>query len=122
LNNAIARMAALAPGDRITIQMVDQEIDKLRLSWARPSTSNGGEVDLLVEYVSQAQLNNMDLHDQLQLAAVLQVCRESRNLSEAGRKLFNISRDQRQKGNDSDRLSKYLKRYNIDPKQIFDRR
>jgi transcriptional regulatory protein RtcR len=122
LNNAIARMAALAPGDRITIQMVDQEIDRLRLSWDRLSTSNGGEGDLLVEYVSQAQLNNMDLHDQLQLAAVLRVCRESRNLSEAGRKLFNISRDQRQKGNDSDRLSKYLKRYNIDPKQIFDRR
>jgi transcriptional regulatory protein RtcR len=91
----------------------------LRSSWARPST--GGEHDLLAEYIGQAQLNELDLHDQLRLAAVLRVCRESRTLSEAGRRLFNISRGQRKKGNDSDRLSKYLKSYKIDPKQLFDR-
>jgi len=125
LNNAVARMAALAPGGRITIQMVDQEINRLRSSWARLSTSN--DHGLLTEYVGQAQLGKMNLCDQLQLVAILQICLESRTLSEAGRKLFNISRTQRKdnrngKGNDSDRLSKYLKRYGIDPKQLFGQR
>ena len=48
------------------------------------------------------------------LAAVLQVCRQSRTLSEAGRLLFQASRTQRTVVNDADRLRKYLARFGLD--------
>ncbi|MNY65819.1 hypothetical protein D3C86_2031490 [compost metagenome] len=56
----------------------------------------------------------MDLFDQLQLAAVLQMCRQARTLSDAGRLLFQASRAQRTVVNDADRLRKYLARFGLD--------
>jgi transcriptional regulatory protein RtcR len=50
----------------------------------------------------------------LQLQSVIQVCRECSNLSEAGRRLFSVSRTQRGSTNDSDRLRKYLGRFGLD--------
>jgi transcriptional regulatory protein RtcR len=49
----------------------------------------------------------------LQLAAVINVCRESRTLSEAGRALFGSSRERKTTSNDADRLRKYLARFGL---------
>lgn len=54
---------------------------------------------------------NIDLFDACQLKAVLEVCQQSASLSDAGRKLFSISRTQKQTPNDSDRLRKYLAKF-----------
>lgn len=117
LNNSIARLATLALGGRITLQVVEREIERLRSLWLIPSDNTDSE--LLVKYVGRAKLEQMDYDDQLHLAAVLRVCRNSHTLSDAGRKLFNISRQQRKDNNDSDRLSKYLRNYNIDTQDLF---
>jgi transcriptional regulatory protein RtcR len=41
------------------------------------------------------------------------VCRESKTLSDAGRKLYAVSRSKRRVMNDADRLKKYLLRFGL---------
>jgi len=55
----------------------------------------------------------LDRFDRVQLADVVQVCRASTSLSEAGRRLFATSREQRTSVNDADRLRKYLARFDL---------
>ena len=45
---------------------------------------------------------------------MIRVCRESRSLSEAGRALFDRSREKRSVVNDADRLRKYLLKFGLD--------
>jgi transcriptional regulatory protein RtcR len=44
---------------------------------------------------------------------VVAVCRESASLSDAGRRLFDVSRTEKAKVNDADRLRKYLARFGL---------
>jgi transcriptional regulatory protein RtcR len=60
----------------------------------------------------------LDLFDRVQLATVIQICRDSRSLSDAGRKLFSVSRGRKAITNDADRLRKYLNRFGIEWVQI----
>ena len=55
----------------------------------------------------------LDLFDRLQLQAVVAVCRGARTLSDADRKLFDRSRQQRSVTNDADRLRKYLLKWGL---------
>jgi len=63
-------------------------------------------------------LGEIDLFDRSQLAEVVQVCRNSRSMSEAGRRLFGASRIRKTSSNDADRLRKYLNRFGIEWAQI----
>jgi transcriptional regulatory protein RtcR len=63
-------------------------------------------------------LDNVDLFDRVQLAHVIQVCRDSRSMSEAGRRLFDASRARKTSANDADRLRKYLSRFGLDWNQL----
>ncbi len=87
LNGAITRMATLAPGGRSTKEVVAEEISRLKALWNTSKT---------------------DLNEK-----ILKVCRKSKNMSDAGRKIFAISRKNKKQANDSDRLRKYLSKYNI---------
>ena len=111
LNGAIIRMATLAPGGRISTDVVDEEMARLRAVWTQQSSSHQ-EIQL-EKLVGQEELEKLDLFDRLQLACVLQVCRESRTLSEAGRALFTASRGRKTTVNDADRLRKYLARFGL---------
>ncbi len=46
------------------------------------------------------------------------VCKESVSLSDAGRKLFAVSRENKKKSNDADRLRKYLTKFGINWQMI----
>ena len=112
LNGAIVRMATLAPGGRITTDVVREEIERLSAGWQAP---NGGEGEELLEaLLGKERLNALDLFDRHQLASVIKVCRESHTLSEAGRILFGTSREKKKTVNDADRLRKYLGRFGLD--------
>ena len=52
------------------------------------------------------------------LAEVLAVCREAGSLSEAGRKLFAVSRQEKKVANDADRLRKYLSRFGLEAQGV----
>jgi transcriptional regulatory protein RtcR len=75
----------------------------------RESTDDG-----LLAVLSQAALDGIDLFDRVQLGRVVEVCRASRSLSEAGRKLYSASRTRKTSANDADRLRKYLNRFGLD--------
>jgi transcriptional regulatory protein RtcR len=111
LNGAITRMATLAPGGRISAQVVEEEIERLRTHWADPKSAN--DDGLLDRLLGEKKLTEIDLFDRMQLEGVLRVCREHRTLSDAGRALFGSSREKKKTTNDADRLRKYLARFGL---------
>ncbi|MGC2530340.1 MAG: RNA repair transcriptional activator RtcR [Candidatus Acidiferrum sp.] len=112
LNGAVVRMATLAHGGRITVEVVEEEIARLNASWN--SLEARGEEESLSEFLNPENLAKIDLFDRAQLARVIAVCRSSHSLSDAGRILFNASRQLKKIPNDADRLRKYLSRFNLD--------
>ena len=98
LGSSVARMATLAEQGRITIALVEEEIVRLQESWQTAAPS---------------PVMDLDLFDQRQLETVLEVCRRSASLSEAGRELFAVSRMKKANPNDADRLRKYLARFGL---------
>ena len=107
LSASVSRLATLADGGRIGEPLVREEIERLRAAW-RPVSGQG-----LEGVLSHPQVEALDLFDRLQLQAVLEVCRRSRSLADAGRRLFAATRSKRSSVNDSDRLRKYLARFDL---------
>jgi transcriptional regulatory protein RtcR len=88
----------------------------LRSTWSAPKSTDGDQA--LEELLDAEKLEEIDLFDRMQLAAVIKACRESRTLSEAGRTLFSSSRERKKTANDADRLRKYLARFGLNWDQI----
>lgn len=119
LNAAITRMATLAQGGRITTELVSEEITRLTRAWSSPAhPAAQSRDDVLRSVFTTEQLAAIDLFDQIQLSEVIAICRRSRTLSEAGRKLFHASRESKKITNDADRLRKYLSRFGLDWQRI----
>jgi transcriptional regulatory protein RtcR len=118
-NAAVVRMATLAEGGRIGVALVDEEIGRLHAAWRREDTPQAaGILEAVLDADARAAL---DRFDAVQLAAVLDVCAHARSLSDAGRALFAVSRTQRSRTNDADRLRKYLARFALDFADIKER-
>jgi len=122
LNGSVRRMATLAGGGRITLEVVEDEIERLLAGWRgrqkspddveRQLTDAGDR--LLLDLLGEERLAKVDAFDRFHLSGVVRVCFNSRNLSEAGRKLFHVSRAQKKSANDAARLKKYLARFGLD--------
>ncbi|MBN8741813.1 MAG: transcriptional regulator [Lysobacterales bacterium 69-70] len=116
LGASITRMATLATQGRITVEVVDEETARLRRLWG--GARRGAGDDALLEALLGDELAGVDRFDRVQLAEVLRVCAAARSASDAGRSLFQASREKRSSSNDADRLRKYLKRFGLDFPQI----
>ncbi len=112
LNAAIIRMATLAPGGRIGTDQVDEEVERLRLSWS--AGAGVATQDLTVQVMGAKAAAALDLFDRCQLENVIRICSGSKSLSDAGRTLFSETRKTKAAPNDADRLRKYLARFNLD--------
>lgn len=110
LNAAVVRMATLAMSGRICEADVVAECDRLKVMWTPHASSGSFDLSALL---SVEQMGQLDLFDRLQLEAVVGVCKGCRTLSEAGRKLYAMSRQTRNSTNDADRLRKYLTRFGL---------
>lgn len=108
LTASITRMATLSIQGNITLEQVENEIRRLQIHWQQVVFS-----DALIPA-------EIDEFDRYQLEKVIEVCRKSRTLSEAGRYLFAVSRAQKQRANDADRLKKYLAKFDLSWEQIKD--
>ncbi|WP_305883688.1 hypothetical protein [Pseudomonas sp. PA15(2017)] len=86
---------------------MQEEIERLCRAWG---VSGAG--DDLSTLLGEAA-GDIDLLDLLQLQAVIDICRQTGSLSEAGRRLFDISRQGKAQPNDADRLRKYLARFGL---------
>jgi len=116
LNAAVARMATLSLGGRISVEIVEEEIERLSHSWTDP---RGAKSETrLRDLIGADQLAEIDAFDRVQVSHVIEVCRQCRSLSEAGRLLFSASRGRKSTTNDADRLRKYLSRFGIEWSQI----
>lgn len=116
LNAAITRMATLSKSGRISVADVNEEIERLNLSWNSDASGDANANRLtgqLKEVLGDEKLSQIDRFDQAQLAEVVFVCRQSQSLSAAGRKLYQVSRLAKQKPNDADRLRKYLAKFEL---------
>ena len=116
LNAMVTRMATLAEGGRITLDVVEDEIARSsrRLAKAEGATCDTSLATLLGEDVNE----KYDRFDLAQLAEVIRICRESDSMSDAAKKLFAVSRKAKSSSNDSDRLSKYLAKFGLKFKEI----
>lgn len=112
LNAAVTRMSTLAPGGRISRPVLDAELVRLRAAWQNVPAA-GSDETLLNEVLGPDRAAKLDLFDCAQLACVIRVCRTSATLSEAGRRLFAVTRGNRKVTNDADRLRKYLARFDL---------
>lgn len=108
LSASITRMATLAEQGFITVELVQEEVQRLQHTWqTTPPTTT---LDQLLGEKAQ----ELDLFDRLQLNSVLDICQTANSLSEAGRTLYAVSRQDKKLANDADRLRKYLARFGLD--------
>ncbi|MBK9032346.1 MAG: sigma 54-interacting transcriptional regulator [Myxococcales bacterium] len=108
---AVRRMATLAPDGHIDVATAAREVERLRGLWHGRAAAETG-----VDHVARAlgaRAEELDAFDRVQLEAVLAVCADAPSLSEAGRRLFAVSRARRTSTNDADRLRKYLARWQL---------
>ena len=108
---SITRLCTFAKGSRIQLPDVEREIERLRKGW-RFSAPNSDDL-ILQTVLDPARLSAIDPFDRPALANVILTCRNSDSLSEAGRKLFAVSRKARKSTNDADRLKKYLAKFGL---------
>ena len=113
LSASVTRMVTLADAGGIGQAIVAGETTRLQQLWRhhnRPADNT--DVDL-AEVLGNEAASQLDMFDAVQLAAVVRVCRQSKSISDAGRKLYNVSREAKAKPNDADRLKKYLARFGL---------
>ena len=119
LGGAITRMCTVAGGGRITTEIVDEEVSRLRALWGRGPAAAAESP--LADLLSAEDLDRLDLFDRLQLEAVVRTTRGCRTLSEAGRLLFARSRARKAAPNDTDRVRKYLARFGLNSEKVVGR-
>jgi transcriptional regulatory protein RtcR len=115
LSSAVIRMATLAPAGRIGLPQVEAEIKRLTDAWSRSAPASPTPQTQHLSDLTTIPVDEQahDLFDILQLKAVLTACQSITSISEAGRTLYNTSREKRASTNDADRLRKFLARFNI---------
>lgn len=107
-----------AEAGRIDDAIVTGEIARRNRLWrhqagSASATQDAVDIDLEAVMTPQA-VAQLDLFDALQLRSVIQVCRGCKSMSDAGRKLYAVSRDAKARPNDADRLKKYLARFHLE--------
>lgn len=112
LSASVTRMATLAPQSRITADVVDDEVERLKAAWGGTQQNTGND-SKLIELLGSEAAARLDLFDAAQLSAVLDICRMHTTASSAGRVLFANSRLDKKSSNDADRVTKYLARFGL---------
>ncbi|MFT7560365.1 MAG: transcriptional regulatory protein RtcR [Flavobacteriales bacterium] len=110
LNSSITRMGTLANGGRISLNEVNDEIERLKLKWGTSTSDNYSRVKSLLPPEKLDSLDNYDLEI---LAVIIETCKKSKSMADAGRKLFNVSRNTKASSNDSHRVKKILGKYGL---------
>lgn len=132
LGASVTRMATLAEDGCIEVVDVADETaqmppgagpDVIALASSAPAHNDVGsdsensassEQLPLCELVLQERVAEHDRFDLVQLEAVLAAIKATRNMAQAGRQLFGVSRATRETPNDSDRVRKFLTRWQLD--------
>ena len=117
LNASITRMATLSEGGRITETVVNDEITRLKHDWTATSQASDPKA-ITARFLDDETHSKLDLFEHIQLAGIANVCKNAKSMAEAGRLLFDQSREQKKSVNDSHRLKQLLGKYGIDFKEF----
>ena len=117
LNASVTRMATLADGGRITVEVVEDEIQRLKHDWLATS-NNDDPKEITARFLDEKTHAGLDLFEHIQLAGIASVCNKTRSMAEAGRLLFDQSRAAKKSINDSHRLKQLLAKYDIGFEQL----
>jgi len=122
LNASVTRMICFAKSGFIEVEVVEKEISRLRQQWqaCQQEHSTASAVNLS-DYLSEKAIQNIDDFDKPQLKHVIWTCQQSKSAADAGRRLFNISREQKKSSNDTSRLARYLNKFNLQFQDICDK-
>jgi transcriptional regulatory protein RtcR len=131
---SVERLATLADGGRITVADVQKEIPRLRGAWARlsgkaapapgatpapaPAASWPPPTDRADALLGE-RASAFDHFERAMLHVVLGACAVSKDLSAAGRMLFDVSRLRKTRPNDTQRLSDLFDRFGIDWRTLW---
>ena len=131
LRNMVARIGTLARDGEIRPSDVEREIQRMdTISKSSQSTTTAStrtesdsdraesEDPYLKSLLGSGYSERMDAIDIATLKYVLDVCRTCTSAAEAGRKLYNVTRENRSVSNDSDRIAKFLKTYKLKFSQL----
>ncbi|SLJ84178.1 RNA repair transcriptional activator RtcR [Psychrobacter sp. DAB_AL43B] len=135
LTASMIRLTTLAESKAIRVEDVQAEIERLKELWLLPisnilqsqnslsgnepkpalnrETVEQGSHIILNQYLDEGTLATIDPFDAVQLAYVIEVCIQHKNQATAGRYLYANSRDKLKSPNDSDRLRKYLMKFDL---------
>ncbi len=126
LSSSIERMATYSLYGSITLEIVMQEIALLKKKWSKcknnilsqspekePQNERFPLQNALFSLHKLPPVCERDLFDAVQLEEVLTICKHAESRSEAGRKLFAHSRQKKKSADDTARLNKYLKGFNL---------
>jgi transcriptional regulatory protein RtcR len=117
LNAMVTRMATLADGGRITVDLVEEEIQ--RVSPQVPCCVAPLDDDaLLQKHLGSNYAEQYDVFDLVQLAHVIRICKVSNSMADAARKLYAVSIRAKASANHTDRLSKYLTKFGLKFNQL----
>lgn len=129
LRNMVSRMGTLAQDGEIRPTDVEREIRRMASTRqpeavttpTEPVSERSGlenEDPYLKSLLGNGYSERMDAIEIVTLKYVLDVCRTCTSAAEAGRRLYNVTRDSRSKANDSDRIAKFLKTYKLKFSQL----
>lgn len=113
LNAMVTRMATLADGGRITLDLVEEEIARATPTHSDPTDDDAETHALLATHLGEDYAEQYDAFDLVQLTHVIRVCRTSDSMADAARKLYAVSMRAKKSTNHTDRLSKYLAKFNL---------
>lgn len=128
LRNMVARMGTLAQDGEIRPSDVEREISRMNSTQTieavtvptpPPLIQPSPEEDpYLKSLLGSGYSERLDAIEIATLKYVLDICRTSTSAAEAGRRLYNVSRENRTTANDSDRIAKFLRTYNLRFSQV----
>jgi transcriptional regulatory protein RtcR len=107
-------MGTLCDGGRITKDIVDDEITRLKTKWRTAPKKPNSPTQVIEPILGVALCAQIDYLDQIMLAEIIKTCKDSSSMAEAGRTLFNISRNTKKSNNDSHRVRQLLNKYGLD--------
>lgn len=113
LNSSVTRMATLSEGGRITEAIVAEEIERLVSSWSTNESVKNHPTNITQAILGEEKAKELDRYEHYQIACIAEACQHSQSLAEAGRYLFNVSRQKKKSTNDSHRLKQILERYRL---------
>lgn len=129
LRNMVSRMGTLATDGEIKPEDVNREIERAGSQTRIPGPSTQPvtttedanpepEDEYLKSLLGPGYSGRYDAIELNTLKYVLDVCRTCRSAADAGRRLYNVTRDSRSIANDSDRIAKFLKTYHLKFNQL----